>query len=279
MYGYIRAYKPELKFREYDTYHGYYCGLCGALHEQYGAPARWTLNYDMTFLILLLTGLYEPEEQNQMCRCVAHPLKKQMHLHSSITEYAADMSVLLYHEKCADDWADEKKWSRRMAGAVLHRSKQNVQKKYPEKSKAVMSYLQQLHNIEAQNESNPDLPAGCFGRLLGELFVWKHDEWETTLRQMGFYMGKFVYLMDAYDDILQDQKKGCYNPFSKLYETDPNFEQTCEQLLQMMMAECAKQFERLPIIQHVDILRNILYAGVWTEFYRIKQERASQKEK
>ena len=86
MYGYIRAYKPELRFREYDIYHGCYCGLCEALHRRHGTAARWTLSYDMTFLILLLTGLYEPEETKTEQRCIAHPFHKNLHIQSAVTD-------------------------------------------------------------------------------------------------------------------------------------------------------------------------------------------------
>lgn len=272
MYGYIRAYKPELRFREYDVYHACYCGLCEALHRQYGTAARWTLSYDMTFLILLLTGLYEPEEQQEQCRCMAHPFRKQMHLRSEVTSYAADMSILLFHDKCMDDWMDERKFSRRAAAGVLHHGYRLAQNKYPEKAKQITAQLDALHAMEKAGETNPELPAGCFGTLLGELFVWKDDIWENTLRDVGFYLGKFIYLLDAYDDLEHDRKKGCYNPLLSLSASDPAFHQTCERLLQMMMASCASAFERLPILKYDEILRNILYAGVWTQFYQRKKE-------
>ena len=98
MYGYIRILKPELKFREYDDYRACYCGLCEALHRQYGALARCTISYDMTFLVLLLSGLYEPNEELQKRRCIAHPFCKQLQKKSAVIDYAADMSLLLYRE-------------------------------------------------------------------------------------------------------------------------------------------------------------------------------------
>ena len=122
MYGYIRAYKPEMRFREYDIYHGCYCGLCDALHKRHGAAARWTLSYDMTFLILLLTGLYEPAEEKAERRCIAHPFHKSLHIQSEITAYAADMSILLFRDKCMDDWNDERKITRRAAAEMFRKS-------------------------------------------------------------------------------------------------------------------------------------------------------------
>ncbi len=279
MYGYIRAYKPEMRFREYDIYHGCYCGLCEALHRRHGTAARWTLSYDMTFLILLLTGLYEPEEHKEARRCMAHPLQKNLHIQSEITEYAADMSVLLFHDKCMDDWNDERKLTRRAAAEMFRKSNRRIRRQYPEKSRVVQEELEKLHQMERAGETNPELPAGCFGTLLGELFVWKEDVWADTLRKIGFYLGKFIYLLDAYDDLEHDRSKGCYNPFLSADTTEPQFSQTCESLLKMMMASCAEAFERLPILHYEEILRNILYAGVWLKFYQRKKEREENQEK
>lgn len=278
MYGYVRVYKPELRFREFDQYQGCYCGLCESLHRQYGTVARWTLSYDMTFLILLLTGLYEPEDQTKESRCMAHPFQKRLHIQNDATEYAADMSILLYREKCMDDWMDEKKISRRTAAGILHHSYQKAKAKHPEKAAAIAKALQQLHQMEQENEPNPEFPAGCFGRLLAEIFAWKQDEWEQSLREIGFYLGKFIYLLDAYDDLKEDLKKGCYNPLLKLSESNADFDQNFEQMLQMMIASCAAMFERLPILKYADILRNILYAGVWAQFRQIRQKKQKENE-
>lgn len=271
MYGYVRVYKPEMRFREFDEYRACYCGLCETLHRKYGIFARWTLSYDMTFLILLLTGLYEPRETKEKHRCVAHPFRKQTHFYSIITEYAADMSILLFRDKCMDDWLDEKKLSKKAAAQLLHRGYQKVAAQYPEKAHAIQEQLRLLHQIENENEQNVEIPAGCFGTLLSEIFAWKNDIWEQDLREIGFYLGKFIYLMDAYDDIEHDKKKNCYNPLFTISQSNSDLDKTCENLLQIMMASCAEAYERLPIVHYDEILRNILYAGVWPQFYQIKR--------
>lgn len=76
----------------------------------------------------------------------------------------------------------------------------------------------------------------------------RKDEWAEKLRRMGFYFGKFIYLMDAYEDIEEDLKQGRYNPFTELYKKE-TFEQDCQQILKMMMAETSKVFEQLPILE------------------------------
>ena len=109
-----------------------------------------------------------------------------------MTDYAADMSILLFRDKCMDDWNDERKISRRAAAGMFSRSYRKIQQQYPEKCSVVRTQLEKLHEMEQNHESNPEIPAGCFGTMLGELFVWKDDIWADTLRQVGFYLGKFM---------------------------------------------------------------------------------------
>ena len=107
---------------------------------------------------------------------------------------------------------------------------------------------------------------------MAELFVYREDQWENKLRRMGFFFGKFIYLMDAYEDIEEDLKKGNYNPFAQWYEKE-DFEEKCAAVLKMMMAEASRTFELLPILKDAGILRNILYAGVWTRYGQVRQRR------
>ena len=109
MYGYIVVDQPELKFREFDKYRSYYCGLCDSLAEAHGLKGQISLSYDMTFLVILLTGLYEPETIYSEERCVTHPLRKHPVRRNVVSDYVADMNVLLTYYKCMDDWYDEKK--------------------------------------------------------------------------------------------------------------------------------------------------------------------------
>ena len=121
--------------------------------------------------------------------------------------------------------------------------------------------------MEAQNLQNIDETAGCFGDIMAEILVCKQDMWEPYLRRIGFYLGKFIYIMDAVDDVEKDIKKGNYNPLKSMYEsmTKEEFLASGREILTMMMAEVSDAFEKLPCIQDEDILRNILYAGVWNK--------------
>ena len=210
MYGYIVVDQPELKFREFDKYRSYYCGLCDSLAEAHGLKGQISLSYDMTFLVILLTGLYEPETIYSEERCVTHPLRKHPVRRNVVSDYVADMNVLLTYYKCMDDWYDEKKVLKRTYAEVLKKDIKKLEKKYPHKAEIIRKSLSKLSEYEKAQETNIDKPAEQFGILLGEVAAMKDDEWSDELRVLGNNLGRFIYLLDAYDDLEKDEKKNNY---------------------------------------------------------------------
>jgi len=278
MFGYIVINKAEMKFKDFDMYQSYYCGLCNRLKECYGRRGQMTLSYDMTFLIVLLTGLYEPETTINSVNCIAHPFEKHTARTNEYSDYAASMNLILTYYKCKDDWNDERKKKSYAVMQALRSKMEVIKKAYPEKVSRVTANLQRLSILETENEQNIDLMAGLFGEIMAELFAVRHDEWETSLRKIGFFLGKFVYLMDAYEDVEKDIKSGNYNPFKKTFTEDADFADNIRSLLTLMMAECSREFEKLPILMHTDILRNILYSGVWQKYVLVTEKRNNPKE-
>lgn len=278
MFGYVTVDKPELKVKDYYKYKAYYCGLCRTLKEKYGQTGRLTLTYDMTFAIILLTSLYEYETHLTKRRCPASPVKPVAMLQSEITEYGAAMNIILSYYHFKDDWQDERSAAGFAAAKLMHRRAKQIEKNYPGQCAVIKKELRQLHHFEAAGSENIDEAAGCFGRLMAGLFVYKEDMWSETLKRIGFYLGKFIYIMDAWDDLEKDIKKGNYNPLKKLYK-EKDYEERCHEMLTMMMAECSSAFELLPCIEDVDILRNILYSGVWTKRNARLKEMKEREEK
>ncbi len=278
MFGYVVARKPELKMREFNKYKAYYCGLCKVLREKYGFLGQVTLTYDMTFLIILLTSLYESESRLEEKRCIVHPAKKQKMFYNEITEYAADMNIVLTYYKLMDDWKDERSKVSFVGLRAFHKTYRKLEKKYPEKCQVIFRCMRALSQCEERKEENIDIVAGCFGKLMGELFIYKKDIWEKTLRRMGFYLGKFIYIMDAYDDVSKDIEQGNYNALIPLYH-GPDFDEKCREMMNYVLAECTCQFEKLPCIDDVEILRNILYAGVWTKYDKKQLEKDKEEGK
>ncbi len=276
MFGYVTIDKPEMKIRDYYQYKGYYCGLCHELKDAYGFRGQMTLTYDMTFVVILLTSLYEEGTPLKTRRCAVHPVKKIPILQNAMTRYGADMNVLLTYYHFMDDWQDEKSLLGLSGLHLLHKKAQKIGERYPRQAAAFLRQLKILRALEERQSQDVDAVSGAFGRLMEELFVFRQDRWEDKLREMGFYLGKFIYIMDAFEDLPEDRKKGLYNPLKKLWsqyaahpEKSEKFFGACGQMLEMMIAKASSAFEQLPCLQEADILRNILYSGVWVRYRKI----------
>lgn len=275
MFGYVIINKGDMKFKEFDVYHSYYCGLCRMLKTKYGIPGQLTLTYDMTFAVMLLSSLYEPPVTEAVVNCAAHPFEKHPTRQTIYTEYGADMNILLSYYNCMDDWTDEHKVTKRAYAGLLKRGYRRVYAKYPDKARRIDGLLRELSKEEEKKSADIDRMAGCFGNIMSEILTPYADEWEETLRSMGFYLGKYIYLLDAYEDVFDDRKKGRYNPLAAKCE-DPDFEEEIRTILTMMMAECSREFEKLPVLDNVGILRNIIYSGVWYRYEAVHQKRAKE---
>ena len=261
MFGYVTANKPELKMREFGRYKAFYCGLCRRLGKNNGAVSRLTLSYDMTFLILLLSSLYEPEEQQERHRCLIHPGKKQWMIYNQITDYASDMNVLLSCYHFQDDWEDERSIAGFCGATVFAGRAKKIAGQYPRQSKVIREQLGRLAELEQKGITEPDAISRPFGELMSELFVYREDAFQDILRSFGFYLGKYIYLLDAFMDLEKDLKKGSFNPFRESTDRE-DFEESVRQMLEGTIRQAVAEFEKLPLEQDLPILRNILYEGV-----------------
>ncbi|MCM1570152.1 MAG: DUF5685 family protein [Roseburia sp.] len=271
MFGYIIVNKAELKFKEFDVYHSYYCGLCRELKEKYGALGQLSLSYDMTFLVILLSSLYEPETEEGSCKCIAHPFEKHPYRRNAVTEYLAGINVLLTCYKCRDDWEDERKVTKWIYGKLLEGRFGKAKLFYKDKLERLVLLMQDFYDAEKEN-ADIDTISGLFGRIMSEVISYREDEWSESLRRFGFYLGKFIYLLDAYEDVETDIRKGNYNPLKDIYGRS-DFEEECRTILTLMMSECCKEFEQLPLLEDLEILRNILYSGVWCRYETVREKR------
>ncbi len=272
MFGYVTICEPELKVKDWRKYRAYYCGLCRTLRERHGSLGQITLSYDLTFAVILLTSLYEQEGKVSAHRCKVHPAKKQRMIQNEITAYCADMNIILCYYHLKDDWDDERKLSALAGAGALRRRAGKAALRYPRQSRAIQRELRALSACEAQNVQEIDIPAGCFGRLMGEILVYQEDVWGETLRRLGFFLGKFIYIMDAWEDLEKDMCEGNYNPLRAICARS-DYEEACRQMMCMMAAEASAAFERLPCLWDGEILRNILYAGVWGKYNKLCAER------
>lgn len=289
MFGYLCVNKPELKIREFEEYHSFYCGVCRELKRKFGLKGQIAVSYDSAFLALLLTGLYEPECKSINKRCIASPVKKNLSMVNTYSEYSADMNMFLNYYKCVYDWNDDRRYTKHIYSKLIHKRIIDIQSKYKTKCQRIEEQLETLNKLEHDDVYEIDAAAGCFGHVMEEIFDYSDDVWNSSLKRMGFYLGKFIYIMDAYEDIEEDNKSGSYNVLKSMYDSVitsnedklvavRKFEDKSYNILSMMMAECSIEFEKLPVIMYADILRNILYSGVWCHFRNVTERRIKRYE-
>ena len=260
MFGYVRINKMDLTFREYEHYKAYYCGLCKYLKRNHTELSRMTINYDITFLIVLLSSIYQPSAQVFHEKCIVDPVKKKKHIINEITEYAASMNILLAYYKLEDDENDEGDIKSRLVRRAYRKSFKTAYDKYPQKADFIKACLGELRSLEEDQSSN------CFARLLEEIFDYKDDEYRDRLRKVGFNIGKYIYIMDAYEDLDQDLEKGRYNPFSSYKDDREGLKVKVDKLIGMTLARLEEAILNLDIKVNKSIIDNIIYSGVYLRY-------------
>ena len=267
MFGYILANKDALSEAEQQRYRSIYCGLCRQLHKRYGTAARLALSYDMVFLVLVLSSMYEPEESLLSERCIIHPIKKQPKAQSRFIDYAADMTVLLTYEKVLDDRRDEGGVISAGVQKALHSAYLEASARQPHKAQNVSNLLTRLYDAE-DKKLGIDEGANLFGLVMAEVFDCGESLWGDSLRAFGEALGRFIYVLDAYADFDRDKQKGRYNPLESNAD---------ESVLEVLMGDVSAIFEALPLVQDTEIMRNIIYSGVWIRYRAEKNKRGERR--
>ena len=258
MFGIVTATHSELTEAQRTRYGAVYCGICRRIRFQHTQLARLGLSYDMAFLALLLMSLYEPEETAGTRACILHPVKPRPWLDNEYISYAADMNVALDYYKCLDDVSDEGKTTAKIMAAHLKKRMPDLEARWPRQCSAIRDSIQALSRLE-KDGGTADQLANSFGQLMGQLLVYRQDMWASTLEEMGFYLGRFVYLADAVEDYEKDMEKGRFNPLNA------HDRSRWDEYLVLAMGRCTQCYERLPLVQDKPLLDNILYSGVWVK--------------
>ena len=144
--------------------------------------------------------------------------------------------------------------------------------KYPKKAEFIKEQLEILYNLEQEKNTNIDLVSNTFGNLMSEIFAYKEDEYESDLRSIGFNIGKYIYLLDAYEDLDKDYKKGRYNPFIDYIDKKEELKLRVDKLISMSLGMLGKGIDNLNLKMNTSIIENIVYSGVYLRYQNILEE-------
>ena len=282
MFGYVRLHKPTITMGEYEQYRGIYCTLCKRLGKRYGPLSRMTLSYDMTFLALLHMAL-EPDEPD-FCpgRCSFNPTKKCLKCqNTAATDFAADLGTLLAYYKLKDTLADEKFFKKLGAACVypiLAAYRRRAAKRRPDADSEIAAMMAAQAEAETARTASIDRAAEPFAKMLSYMaaLVAQDDKQRVVLERFGYCLGRWIYLIDAVDDLADDLKGGQYNPYAlakHLRADDAAGIKACREYaaltLNACLAECIAAYNLLDVCRFDGIIRNILEQGMPVAQWRV----------
>ena len=265
MFGYIRACKPEMRIKEFEMYKTVYCSLCKELGKSYGPFARLTLSYDFTFLALLNMSLKKDfcGTERKLCKC--SPFKKCTYLkEGGDLEMPGAAAMIMLYYKLLDNIADEK--GLKKIGYILIKpffksAHKKAAKSYPDIEKIVAEYICEQQALEKDNCQSIDKAADPTAKALAEIFALcsKSETDKRVLNRMGYCIGRYVYLLDAYCDLEEDIKKDRYNP---LKFSSENIKENIAAQLNICISQTGAAMELLNIEKFKNILDNIVFLGL-----------------
>ncbi len=277
MFGYIRTHRPQLKVWEDEAYKGVYCSLCRELGKRYGLFSRMFLSYDSSFLAVSLLALSDKCVSFNKKRCPFNAAKKCNFCTESRDEikFAADISVLLLYHKIADNIRDSTLFK-----ALLFRILLIFVKRYYKKASRLAPEAAEITErcmklqYETENKQTKSVDEACepTATLLKELYSLNESDGDTAAvrGQIGYHLGRWVYMIDAFDDLEKDKKSGSYNPF--LLSENYNPEQIKGDLL-MAAGETVKAYRLLKVKHFGGIMENVLIDGLYYETIKVYERR------
>jgi len=272
MFGYVQPFKPELKVKELEVYKGYYCGLCKAIKERYTNTARFMLNYDCAVLSLLLSSMSDETPNADMEKCIVSPFKNKTVIRSREAEYAAAVNIMLGYGKIGDAAQDDRKLWARMLGVYYKRVSRRAVSDCPSLAEEFSKRMNNLHYLEQSKSADIDAVSSEFGGILGAVFSYApygfiDDSAKKALWHMGYNLGRWIYIADAVNDIIKDEKTHSYNVFLQRKHDDAAslksiVREEAAFNLNYSLSESCKAYELLEIKRDKPLLDNIMYMGL-----------------
>lgn len=281
MFGYVTPCKMELKIKDFEKFKAYYCGLCTTIKKNFGNLPRLALNYDMTFLAVLLDSLNNDDIKIEKYFCSFHPTQKRVILiENSPIEYAAFCNVILAYYKLLDNADDDNSKLSKVYSAILSVYLKKAPKKYKTNSDYIKISLKQLSIIEKNPSGKAiDELSHYFADLTGVILSSYYNEPKVneSLYWLGYNLGKWIYIIDAFDDLEKDMKNNKFNAINSVYNLQNSpydtFAENIRNRIDFTLVSCAQacleSLDRLPIKKNYDLLHNILQLGLMEKMDKV----------
>lgn len=290
MFGYVTPCKMELKIKDYEKFRAYYCGLCKSIKENVGNIPRMSLNYDMTFLAILLDSLHDSRISYIKQRCSLHPLKKKLIVtNNSYLEYAAFCNTALSYYKFIDNINDDNSTKSKVFSLLFKGYLRKTPSKYREHIVYMENTLNQLYKLEKNPENKSiDCISHPFAELTGFILSsYENNSSKNNLYWLGYNLGKWIYIIDAWDDLEKDMEKKKFNVINSCFNNDNlpynEFSKQMKKKVDFILGTCAAQcmhfFGNLSLEKNEDLLYNILQYGLLEKMDKVFKRGVCENEK
>lgn len=290
MFGYVVPDKGELKIKEYELFKAYYCGVCKSMAKSFGPICRFGLNYDSVFLGLFLSSINKEEVSLERESCIANPFKKKWIVKKSPSvDFSSSINIILTYYKLQDDWQDERNVLSRLGQFIVSPGFKGALGSNGQVQSHIRQSLERLYALEKQKCSSMDEVADPFGDLIKGIvsigYKWDNDKHKKAVEWMGYNIGKWIYIIDAFDDIEKDIKKKNYNPLLLQYgykdEDIGKFKDRIREEVSFnlihTLAQAATALELLSM-NNKSIMENILYLGMDKKTKSVLEGRSCRKD-
>lgn len=278
MFGYVRPHKGELLVKEYEAYKAVYCTLCRELGKHYGALSRMALSYDLTYYAMLALDLEGAKPQLRKGRCVVNPAKKCNYICEGQTAYhkAAALTVMMTYQKLRDNLDDEGFFGQ-FAAAILMPFVKGPYKKAAKDFPFMAEAIEEMMKAQRQAElDSAGIDACCdpVAKALSVIFAELGDDErkKLILSQLGYFLGRWIYAIDAADDLPKDLKEGSFNPLIKKFGLENSKEipedrrdeidNECNSILNNNVAMINSAVNLLELGIYKNILENVSMKGM-----------------
>lgn len=277
MIGYVKVYKPELKMKDYQVYNAYYCGICKSLGKRYGLIYRNLLNFDAVFLSIALDSINDYVCQLEDFRCILHPIKKKLRCMDSISiDYVTDITVYMTYKKLVDDVNDDNSLMAKIGTGAFKSAFKKASDELGELGPLIEENLLNLSKLENRKSDSIDETADCYGKIYSAIFthkLGKELDILPAIEWLGYNIGRWIYIIDAYEDIESDFKKERYNSILERYKYNPkndikNYKESIRDkisfVLYAALNEASKSYDLIDKNVNSGIIKNILYEGLYS---------------
>lgn len=284
MFGYVKTDTPNMYVKDTVLYKAMYCGLCKGIGKTCGIKGRFVLNYDLTFLSVLVHNVLGEDVKIEKEHCILHTIRKRpIAQFDLVTGRIAALNVILAYYKVCDDVIDSKKG--KITKSILSSSYKKALKIEPKLDEIVCKRYDELRKLESEGCSSIDIVSDCFANMIKDIMIeLTGDKSTLQLLELSYNLGKWIYLIDALDDFDKDKKKNEYNVFINSYPEVNNKEELLDKYKQdvvcvfgNVLCEIEMLAKQIDYQFNHDLTDNVLLRGLKEQTKHVMENKKCKK--